>query len=172
MLSTLMSAIAPRGASAQATVNEASGSTRFATAVSIASDSKVAPASPPASSGGGERSGAEGQFRRGYPTGPHVPPLGREPAKGDATASPEEGRWMSAEVTQPNAPSFAEAASRIRHPNAALDGAGSDRRASLDYLVSSIKAAKETFAGQAPAPAEGPDTSPAMRHALAAYSEF
>src|SRR5690606_22389360 len=58
----------------------------------------------------------------------------------DAGPAQEGRRWMSAEVTQPNAPSFAESTRRLQQADA--DAAvAAQRRASLDYLVSSMKTA-------------------------------
>lgn len=76
------------------------------------------------------------------------------------------GRWMSASVTQPNAPSFSEAATKLQQGDTAVT---SDRRASLDYLVSSMK--RMQAAVSAP-PAAAPEPTPAMRYATAAYIEF
>ncbi len=153
--------------------------------------SNAPPAAPPppnaasvaSTSPSGAGASSTGGFRA---SGPYVPPLARNGADGSgkggetpggaAAAYAEHGsgnaagagegvdggEWMSASVTQPNAPSFAEAAARLTngHESAIPD----DRRASLDYLVSSMKAAFT--------PAGSGDASAAMRHATTAYAEF
>jgi hypothetical protein len=80
-------------------------------------------------------------------------------------------RWMSASVTQPDAMSFTPEAE-----DAPQGGAVAERAAALaaqlgarvDYLLSSMKAAKQSPASQA----IEQQPSPALRYATAAYIEF
>lgn len=184
MISSLMSALAPRVAYGPAGGDEPSGTSRFSTAVNV-SDSVgavIAPAGNARVSSGGSGSGSgdgEAGFQRGSrPAGAYVPPLSREAGDdaGSASAHPQDEtpleaampatRWMSAAMPQPDAVSFAGfELGKIDGADTGTSDAdaafAAERRANLDYLVASMKSMQEGAR----------DATPAMRHAVAAYAD-
>lgn len=171
MISSLMSALAPRVAYGPAGGDEPSGTGRFNTAVSV-SDTVGAVTAPAGSAGAssGEAGDGEAGFSRGSRAGAYVPPLSRE--SGDDAGTRDEApleaarpgtRWMSAAMPQPDAVSFSG------FELGKIDGADTDaayaaeRRANLDYLVASMKTMQDGAAAR--------DATPAMRHAVAAYAD-
>jgi hypothetical protein len=107
-------------------------------------------------------------------------------ARGNATPAPATDplsgrpatRWMSASVTQPDAVSFTPEGEEAPQGGAVAERAAAlaaQLGARVDYLVSSMKAAKHTPASQAigsQANQQPQQASPAVRYATAAYIEF
>jgi hypothetical protein len=184
MLSSLTPLVRPLtgSASASATTDSAAPPAPAGSAASAAADRGPSGASTSPSVGAyvpplarGSDAGATAAGGRAAASAAYAEHGGEDgdAASGDAAASDgvarsEAGRWMSASVTQPNAPSFSEATAKLQQGEAAITA---DRRASLDYLVSSMKRMQAAAPAQ-PAGAGSQDATPAMRYATAAYIEF
>jgi hypothetical protein len=177
MLSSLAPIVRPMAGSASASATSTDA------AAPAPAAPPVAPARGPEAAAGSSGGGFQG-FGGNASSGAYVPPLARGGAdaggqSGRAAAAyaqhsgeddsgsgrAETGQWMSSAVTQPNAPSFAESTREIQQADDAQKEAvmAEQRRASLDYLVASMKSA---------ARAVGAEGSAAMRQAVSAYAEF